>query len=222
VETRQHLYRTAITLIAGRGYEATTLRDIAKQAQVSVGLLYRYFPSKRAVVLTLYDDLSAEFEERAATMKPGPWRARFLFALTTSVAVLSTQRDTMGALMPILIGDPDQGLFAPAMAFSRRRVQGVFEKAVREAADAPSADDAAALGRLLYLLHLALILWWLLDKSPKQKATQELIALLKQALPIVSLLLRLQPAWTFVRAADKLCRDGLVGDDGNLAPDGEA
>ena len=40
------------------GYEMTTLRDIAKDAGVSVGLLYRYFPSKRAVIFALYDELA--------------------------------------------------------------------------------------------------------------------------------------------------------------------
>src|SRR6478735_8127391 len=74
LETRQHLYETAIRLIAARGWQATTLRDVATEAGVSVGLLYRYFPSKRAVVLALYDELSAEQEVHAAAMPHGKWR----------------------------------------------------------------------------------------------------------------------------------------------------
>src|SRR3954451_22179431 len=61
--SRRRLYDLAVRMIASRGYEATTLRDIAKRAGVSPGLLYRYFPSKRAVVLALYDDLSTEYAE---------------------------------------------------------------------------------------------------------------------------------------------------------------
>src|SRR5438128_3143037 len=76
---RLRLYNTAIELIAERGYEATTLRDVADGAGVSVGLLYRYFPSKRAVVLSLYDELSAEYAARATEMDTGKWRDRFLF-----------------------------------------------------------------------------------------------------------------------------------------------
>ena len=63
---RDRLYATAIELIAARGYEATTLRDIAKEAGVSVGLLYRYFPSKQAVIIALYDELSADYARQAA------------------------------------------------------------------------------------------------------------------------------------------------------------
>src|SRR6185436_15689297 len=91
-ETRERLYTTAMGLIAKRGYEATTLRAIAKEANVSVGLLYRYFPSKQAVILAFYDDLSADFATRATEMRPGRWRDRFLFALTTSLRVLESHR----------------------------------------------------------------------------------------------------------------------------------
>src|SRR3982750_1566386 len=75
---RDRLYATAMRLIAQRGYEATTLRDIAKEAGVSVGLLYRYFPSKQAVVIALYEELSRDYARRAANMQPGRWRDRFV------------------------------------------------------------------------------------------------------------------------------------------------
>src|SRR2546430_2778477 len=80
-DTRKKLYETATGLFADRGYEAATLREIAGRADVSPALLYRYFPSKRAVVLALYDELSQEFQERARQMPPGKWRDRFLFTL---------------------------------------------------------------------------------------------------------------------------------------------
>src|SRR5580765_582860 len=75
---RDRLYGTAMHLIAARGYAATTLREIAKEAGVSVGLLYRYFPSKQAVVIALYDELSSEYARQAAAMPPGKWRDRFV------------------------------------------------------------------------------------------------------------------------------------------------
>ncbi|HEX8111908.1 MAG TPA: TetR/AcrR family transcriptional regulator, partial [Kofleriaceae bacterium] len=217
---RRQLYEAAIALITARGYEATTLRDIAKHAGVSTGLLYRYVPNKRAVILALYDELSAEYAARAAAMPPGTWGTRFVFALTTSLGVLAPQRDTLAALTPVLIGTADEGLFAPGTAFSRRRVQAVFFEAVRGASDAPGPGDAAALARLLYVVHLAVILWWLFDKTPRQRATRDLLALLEGALPMAALALRLEPARNFVRTADILCREGLFGDDDDPAPAG--
>jgi AcrR family transcriptional regulator len=198
-------------MISERGYEATTLREIAKDAGVSVGLLYRYFPSKQAVIIALYDELSQQFARQAAGMKPGRWRDRFLFALETSLRVLQPHRTTLRGLIPILVGDPDDGVFAASTAFSRVRVQQVFEDAVTGSTDQPKAPLAAALGRLLYLVHLAVLLWWLLDKTPRQRATEALVGLTKQLLPSASLTLGLPPIRRFVIEMDELIREGLFG-----------
>ncbi len=211
--TRRRLYETAIGLIATRGWHETTLRDVAEAAGVSVGLLYRYFPSKRALVLTLYDDLSAEYAVCAAQMPPGRWGERFLYALTASLEVLRPHRGTLAALVPVLVGDADDGLFAPRTAFSRRRVQRVFGDAVVGATNAPPPRLGAALGRLLYLVHLAIILWWLLDKSPGQWATDRLVALLERALPLATLALRVPQVRALIVAGDGLVRAALFDDD---------
>jgi AcrR family transcriptional regulator len=208
---RDRLYETAIQLIAERGYEATTLRDIAKDASVSVGLLYRYFPSKQAVVIALYDELSTEYGRQAAEMPPGKWRDRFIFALNTSLHVLKPHTVALRALTPVLVGDPEEGIFATSTAFSRLRVQRVFEQAVTDAADAPKQPLAAALGRLLYLVHLAVLLWWLLDKSPNQRATGALVSLTQQLLPSAGLALRVPPVRSFVISVDELIRGALFG-----------
>jgi AcrR family transcriptional regulator len=206
---RDRLYGIAVRLIAERGYEATTLRDIAKEAGVSVGLLYRYFPSKQAVVLALYDELSGNYERQTADMQPGRWRDRFIFALTTSLRVLEPHRVALRALTPVLVGDPVEGIFAATTAFSRLRVQRVFERAVAGSSDAPTPPLAEALGRLLYLVHLAVLLWWLLDKSSKQRATVALVSITQQLLPSAALALRVPPVRRFVVSSDELIREAL-------------
>ncbi len=134
---RERLYQVAIGMIAKRGYEATTLRDIAREADVSVGLLYRYFPGKQAIVLALYDELSADYARQAAAMPDGRWRDRFLFALTKSLDVLRPHQVALRALTPVMVGDPEEGIFSTRTAFSRLRVQRVFENAVVQSSDAP-------------------------------------------------------------------------------------
>jgi AcrR family transcriptional regulator len=211
VAARDRLYETAIRMIRERGYEATTLREIAREAGVSVGLLYRYFPGKHAVILALYDELSQDFARQTADMHHGRWRERFLFALRASLRVLQPHRTTLRALIPILVGDPDDGVFAASTVFSRLRVQQVFEDAITRSADAPRPPLAEALGRLLYLVHLAVLLWWLLDKTPRQRATQALLQLTEQLLPSAALALRLAPVRRFVLEMDELIREGLFG-----------
>jgi AcrR family transcriptional regulator len=196
-------------LIAARGYEATTLRDIANAAGVSVGLLYRYFPSKQAVVIALYDELSSDYARQAASMPPGRWRDRFIFALRTSLDVVKPHQLALRALTPLLVGDPDEGIFSGGTAFSRLRVQQVFEQAVVGSSDAPKPPFAAALGRLLYLIHLAVLLWWLLDKSANQRATTTLVSLTRQLLPSAALTLRVPSVRRFLIAVDELVREAL-------------
>ena len=210
-EARDRLYTTALQLIAARGYDATTLRDIAKEAGVSVGLLYRYFPSKQAVVIALYDELSSAYSHRAADMPPGRWRDRFIFALKTSLDVLEPHQVALRALTPVLVGDPEEGIFSSSTAFSRLRVQHVFEQAVAGSNDAPKPPLAAALGRLLYLVHLAVLLWWLLDKSANQRATATLVSLTQQLLPSAALTLRVPQVRRFLISVDELVRDALLG-----------
>ena len=210
IEARSRLYETAIDLIVRRGWQETTLRDIASEAGVSVGLLYRYFPSKRAIVLALYDELSAEYASRAVQMPPGRWRDRFLYALRTSLDVLGPHRGTLASLVGVLVGDANEGLFAPSTAFSRLRVQAAFLAAVEGARDRPRGPIAGALGRLLYLLHLAILLWWLLDNSPSQRATAALVALIERALPLAATALRVPGVPGLVTAADALVRDALL------------
>ncbi len=206
---RNRLYATAMRLIAARGYEETTLRDIAKEARVSVGLLYRYFPSKQAVVIALYDELSTEYARQAEAMPPGKWRDRFIFALRTSISVLEPHRTALLALTPVLVGDPEEGIFAPSTAFSRLRVQRVFEAAATGATDAPPQPLAESLGRLLYMVHLSVLLWWLLDKSAHQRATASLVSLTQQLLPSAAVALRVPPVRRFLIAVDALIREAL-------------
>ena len=206
---RDRLYAIAIRMISERGYEATTLRDIAHQGGVSVGLLYRYFPGKQAVILALYDDLSAEYARRADAMHPGRWRDRVMFALTASLQVLEPHRVPLRALIPVLVGDPADGLFSASTAFSRHRVQRVFETAVSGASDAPREPLAAALGRLFYLLHLGVLLWWLLDRSARQRTTHALVGSIEQMLPSLAMALRLPLVRRFAVSLDELMRDGL-------------
>ena len=212
--TRESLYAVAVELITERGYEETTLRDIALRAGVSPGLLYRYFPSKRAVVLDLYERLSSDYAARAVSLPAGSWTERFLYALRTSLAVLSPHREALASLLPVLVGDQEEGVLAPASAACRRSVEAVFEEAVAGARNAPGKpEDAAALGRLLYLGHLGGLLFWLLDRSPGQRATQSVLAGARRALPLFALAMRLGRVRSLVRDLDAQVEAGLFRDD---------
>ncbi|PYT48006.1 MAG: TetR family transcriptional regulator, partial [Acidobacteria bacterium] len=45
-KTRELILQTALRLFRGCGFEITTMRDIARAAEVATGAAYYYFPSK--------------------------------------------------------------------------------------------------------------------------------------------------------------------------------
>lgn len=211
-QVRERIYRIALRHIARRGYDHASLRDVAEKAEVSPALVYKYFPSKRAIVLALYDELSLQFADTAVTLPSGTWRRRFLHALELSLASLRPHRTTLSALIPLLVSTGDESLFAPGTAFSRDRVQGVFLEAVKGASDAPPPDDAHALGTMLYVTHLGVLMWWLLDRSPEQRATDRLLSLLGKVMPVAQMALKLPGSAGLVRSGNSLVREALLGE----------
>src|SRR5258706_4129533 len=73
-ERRRQILRAAVTCFARRGFHPTTMNDISVEAQISVGLIYRYFESKDAVITFMasehLDDLRCVLEQarRAPTL----------------------------------------------------------------------------------------------------------------------------------------------------------
>lgn len=184
--TRARILDAALRLFRERGFERTTLRDVAGEADASLGLVYRYFEGKEAFVHELYADLADEFAARVADLPPGRWPARATAALDVSFAVLGPHRATLAALLPSMTssGAP----YAP-LAIGSEQVRAGFTHAVACATDAP--HDPGWLGRALWLAQLAVLLFWLLDRSPGQVATARLRAWIRGFLPYFARVLRL-------------------------------
>jgi AcrR family transcriptional regulator len=53
--TSEQILKTALSLFCSKGYYSTSIENIAKQAQISKGLLYHYFKGKEEVLAALVD-----------------------------------------------------------------------------------------------------------------------------------------------------------------------
>ncbi|MHB1585139.1 MAG: TetR/AcrR family transcriptional regulator [Acidimicrobiales bacterium] len=53
---RQHILDTALALMAQRGVDGTSMRDLASAAGLNVASLYHYFPSKRELLVAVLDE----------------------------------------------------------------------------------------------------------------------------------------------------------------------
>lgn len=67
--TRALIQELALRLFRERGYEATTVEQIAEAAEVSATTVYRYFPTKPDLVI--YDDLDERLIAAFRTQPPG-------------------------------------------------------------------------------------------------------------------------------------------------------
>ena len=54
---RKELLNRCLALFAERGYGSVTMRQIARELQVSTGTLYHYFPSKEGIFIQLIQEL---------------------------------------------------------------------------------------------------------------------------------------------------------------------
>lgn len=79
-ERKSQLLDLAIALFGDRSYEEISIDEFAKRGGISKGLLYHYFPSKRALYVAavkhaaerLLEETKAEPTSDAETARPGP------------------------------------------------------------------------------------------------------------------------------------------------------
>jgi AcrR family transcriptional regulator len=70
--TRQRIQDVALELFAQRGYEKTSLREIAEHLDVTKAALYYHFKSKEDIVISLFEDLTKPIDELIAWAREQP------------------------------------------------------------------------------------------------------------------------------------------------------
>src|SRR5215207_7579734 len=193
--TRERILEAALALFADRGYEATTMRDVAREAGASVGLAYRYFASKEEFALALYMRLAEESEEWARDgLAGGTVAERFEAAMLAKLDQVSPHRGSLAALLTRAL-DPNSRLstLGEGTAAVREKMVGVFLEVVRGASDTPGEKQAKQLGNVLYTLHLAILLYWFHDKTPDARVTRELVGSARETLRYLRPALRSPP-----------------------------
>lgn len=175
-ETRRLILDTALALFRERGFDETTLRDIARKAGLSLGAAYYYFPSKEAIVGAYYDYIHQEHLARASAAYAAGrgLRHRLRAALHSKIDIMQGDQRLLRALFRYG-GDPDHPLtwFGPASREQRRLSVLVFAKALE---DERLPDDLRhAAPTLLWTLHMGVLLFFVYDASPNLRRTRALI-----------------------------------------------
>jgi AcrR family transcriptional regulator len=167
------LLARALKLFQTRGVEATTMRDIAKAAGLSLGAAYYYFPSKDALVFAYYETNQAEMEA-IAERATGTVRERLGTLFHGKLETIRPHRKMLAAIVQRLIdpGDP-LSAFSQQSRAVRDRAVAVIERVVR---DAGLPDrEVQLVAYALWLLMLAMMLVYIGDDSPNEQRTHGLV-----------------------------------------------
>lgn len=177
-QTKALILNSALDLLGERGYEATTMRAIAKKAGVSLGNAYHYFGSKEHLIQAFYHRTHEEHLAAAtpALQKETSLKERLLAVMRLKISTLEPYHEFAGALFKTA-ADPHSPLnpFAADSAPTRSDSIKLFEDLVADTKARIPSDLRAELPYLLWLYHMGIILFWIHDSSPKRARTLRLI-----------------------------------------------
>ena len=104
---RQRVLQAALQLGAEGGYEAVQMRDVAASAEVALGTIYRYFPSKDALLAAAMVEWMEDLERRVTQRAPrgATTSARVYDVLARAVGTMERQPKLAEAVITALTSD---------------------------------------------------------------------------------------------------------------------
>lgn len=174
--TREHILDTAIGLFRKNGFDETTMRHVASEVGVALGLAYNYFPSKEALVMAYYERVQHEHRILAQEklMHTRGLRDRLAMLLHTKLDILRDDRKLLGALFRYT-GNSEHPLsfLGTATAPLRADCMSLFAEAVEP--ERLPEDLRNLLPLALWALHMGVLLYFLYDSSRNLKRTRKLV-----------------------------------------------
>ena len=161
-ERRKRILDATLALASKGGYEAVQMRTVAERAEVALGTLYRYFPSK---IHLLVSALTLELERTQDKLdrKPVPGETpydRILYVLSRVTQTM--QREPMlteAMTRAFMFADPSAATEVNTVA---RQMERMFTRAMHTGE--PSADDIA-IARVIGDVWLSNLVAWVTRRA---------------------------------------------------------
>ena len=178
-ETRRKISEIALASFQERGYEQTTLRLIAAEAEISVGNAYYYFPTKNHLVQELYARVQEAHLSNAEVALVGKTdiAERLEIAMRIGLEGLAPYHDSApGFLSAAIAPQSPVSPFGEDSEGPRELAVSVFRLVVEESTTTIPAELRERLPELLWLAYMALALFWVYDNTPAQKKSRRLVS----------------------------------------------
>ncbi|MER8182759.1 TetR family transcriptional regulator [Kitasatospora sp. NPDC094015] len=157
-ERRRGILRAATALAARGGYEAVQMREVAESAQVALGTLYRYFPSKVHLLVAVMQVQLGALHEQVRRRPPAGAdpAARVAEALTTAFHALQREPRLAEAMVRALsFADRSVGHEVDEVS----RLTSAIVLASAALPDPPTPEQQAALRVIGHTWHATLLAW---------------------------------------------------------------
>lgn len=99
---RQHILQAAVRVFAAKGYHQATIRDIAREAGIADGTIYNYFDNKTALLIGIFDHMTAAAAQDSALIDAASGDLRAFLRAFLSQPLLALQADNFELLRIIL------------------------------------------------------------------------------------------------------------------------
>jgi AcrR family transcriptional regulator len=174
-ERRRRILDATIALADTGGFDAVQMRAVADNADVALGTLYRYFPSKIHLLVTA---LGREFERAEAQSRtravPGDTpHERVMHVLSVTTTALQKQPELTEALTRAF-------MFADASVADEIHLVGIKLTAMithaidgTDEAREPTAEDMAIV-RVIGDVWLSALMGWVTGRTPAEDVTKSM------------------------------------------------
>jgi AcrR family transcriptional regulator len=172
---------SAARLFAEHGYAATRLQDVAQAAGVTKPMLYRHFPSKKALHLALLAHHWAELREQiTGSVTPGPLQPQFPTILDAWFAYVERHPYAWRMLFRDTTGDPDIQAFHRELHASARALTRALIESQQEISLTP--QEIEPLAEIVRSATTGLALWWLENPQTPRALLVDIMSRLLDAL----------------------------------------
>jgi len=176
--TREALLSVALDLFKKNGFDRTTMRDIAKGADVALGAAYYYFKSKDEFVLEFYSRTheaavakNLEFIERSKRIED-----RIRSIIEFKLEQLADYRKFVVVLARNAV-EPSSRLspFSKETQHLRDASISLIDDAVKGSDLKIAKPLLPYVARIFWYVQMATIFYWINDSSPQQRRTAKLL-----------------------------------------------
>lgn len=158
--TRERICRISLDMMKDKGFQGTTIRDICKKANVSVGTFYSYFPTKNDLLTDIFDMGNTYFDDVVMADLVGKAFSEQLILLSRHYARLNimTSLDIVKVLY-----NPDNSWFLQHKGM--QEALDVILSEAKESGEIPADSDIKHLADLIFSAFRGVCFSWCLKNG---------------------------------------------------------